>query len=216
MINSIVGRKFEIHPVELKENQVHCSTCGGTKWIIQDDKWLVQCKDCYDGTQKICPICGKIIPRPQYQCEDCRYIREQQEEERRLEKAEKIEPDSEKALSFKVMYSEAIGDDENGFFQDWESFFETFYDLELDAEEDLPRPTYVWGTTERWLRLDADRVLENALDDFYESAASDIGENGYRALQDVLDKWIDEHGNIASYDVSYKTAIRIPWDRYEK
>jgi hypothetical protein len=216
LLNSILGRKFEIFPVELKENQVHCSTCGGTKWMIQDDKWLVQCKDCYDGTQKLCPICGKVVPRPQYQCEDCAHIREQQAEERRLDKAEKIEPDSEKALSFKMMYSEAIGDCENAYFGDWDDFFESFYNLEFEAGEKLPRPVYAWGTTERGLSLHADHVLENALDDFYEDASSDIGDKGYRALQDVLDKWVDEYGNITSYEVSYKCAIRIPWDQYDK
>lgn len=210
MFNKVVGRKFELFPVKLEENRVHCETCGGTKWMIEDEKWLVQCKDCYDGTWKVCPICGKVIPKTHYECFDCSPIKEARAELARLEKAEKIEPDSERARSFGMMYSEAIGGDEDAYFSDWGEFFEKWHDPDSGGER--KRPDYVWGTTMRTLSLDAYTVLENALDDFYEGASDYIGDKGYATLQTALDEWIAKYGNVTSYDFDYRVAIRIPWE----
>lgn len=210
MLNQVVGRKFELFPVELEENQVHCKTCGGTRWMLQDEKWLVQCPDCYNGLLKLCSVCGKPIPRSQYEHPECRPVREARAEESRLEKAEKIEPDSERARSFGMMCSESIGDCENAYFEDWYSFFERWHDLDYAGER--KRPEYVWGTTTRTLSLDSYTILENALDDFYEGALDDIGDRGYAALQTALDEWIKKYGNVTSYDVDYTVAVRIPWE----
>lgn len=212
MLSQIVGRKFELFPVKLEENQVHCEKCGGTRWMLEDDKWLVQCPDCYNGLLKVCPICGKPIPRSQYEHLECRPIREARAEAARLDKAEKIEPYSEKARSFGMMYSESIGDCENAYFEDWYTFFDKWYDAGFEYDGERKRPEYVWGTTERNLSLDSYTVLESALDDFYEGASDYIGDKGYAALQNALDEWTAKYGNVTSYDVDYKVAIRIPWE----
>ncbi len=213
---------------DLHDNEGICPTCHGVGMVIRDNPYglssdpdkrsgafpykrqaIVTCPTCYSGVVHYCPDCGKLIPKSRYQC-DCKATKRRKYRQT-LEAAQKHEPNA-LGTTFKMCYSDRITSHNEGFFSDWDEFFEAWW------EEDIPadRPDYVWGTSPVSLTLDAYDILERATEDMYDGAGDEIGDTGFKALQDALDEWKKEYGCSDSYCEDRKHAIRIPWEDYTK
>ena len=200
-------KKFSIMPKEIPEGYIKCETCGGTGWLLEDDKFLVNCPDCYGGKIKACKYCGKPAHK-MYNgvCKDCQGIYENDLEKSRLEKAEIVEYDSEKSKSQEMYFSEIYPYNE-GYFFDIEEFFDA-----IELEEIEERPKYIWGTTRIDLKINAYDIVESACEDLHEDAFSNVTD--IDELQKFLDKWCNKQSGVESYCMDYKLAIRIPWEEH--
>lgn len=222
-MENILGKKIELLPCKLKENQIHCEVCGGIGWL-SDNGHLKSCPHCSNGAIDCCPECGTPYEvRYVHRCKnpECNknYGKKQAEEKikreaKRIANAEKIDiPDP--FEKFTMLYSEYY-DKNEGYFTDWDEFFDSWteYIDEYDADHDLPlfeRPEYVWGTSCTKISLDADWIIEQATDDLWEGASDNCD---YKSLQEAIDKWCAEQSGTETYLENYKYAVRIPWELY--
>jgi hypothetical protein len=216
MLENILGRKFELHPVQLKENQIHCDFCSGTGWVLRDEKWLESCPRCSRGVIDVCPSCGAPYEaRYIHRCKNPECInndekllaeRRQQEELKRYESAEHLEPTS----SFEALFSENYSHNE-GYFFDWTDFFEDWCDNHDDND---PRPTYVWSTYPVQINLDAYCIVENATEELWEGALDSISDSDMKELQEYLNKWCENQTGTTTYYPDYSKTVRIPWEEY--
>lgn len=219
MIENIVGRKFELHPVELKENQIHCDFCGGIGWVLKDEKWLESCPHCSKGVIDCCPRCGKpYAKRYIHICDnpECiEYERNQRAKEdarkeaERYTRAEHLEPDG-VFEKFTMLYSDYYPYNE-GYFIGWDEFFDEWKEQE---DLDTKRPEYVWATYPIEMSIDAIDILENATSELHEDAMSNIRDNDIKKLQDYLDNWCKKQTGTTTYYVDYSKAVMIPWEEY--
>lgn len=211
---SILHKKIELKPFvteeNLKSNESICTVCNGVGKLLKNEKWLIDCPHCYCGVNKKCENCGETIIRPDYRCQNQSCIAEldRKRVQNIIEKAIKVKHDVLKVKEFKMMYSDFYKYNE-GYFADWEDFFDYWYEYHKDEE----RPQYVFGTTEIKLSIDVDSILLDACDDLHEDAydrLEDIGE-----LQDFLNKWCEKQTGATSYCEDYTYAIEIPWELYK-
>lgn len=105
---------------------------------------------------------------------------------------------------------------------------EDMIDHLLMTDDDLP--PFVWATTEQRLKLDANWILENALDEHHEDARDQISDEAEKALQAFLDEWVTRSDvNVISYaedrtraivfddqDRAYFAGLRIQRDEQRK
>ena len=216
---------------DLHDNEEICETCQGTGIVkdnnvygLSDDpnkqagrfpykhQSIRFCPNCYNGVIHRCEHCGKIMPRSSgiCVCDAASDARRQEEDKKLLEALRKAEEFESDALGsrFGMCYSEHYSHND-GYFSEWEEFFDSF-----EYEEDLPcpHPEYVWGTAEIEISMDADSIIENATDDFYEDASSEIGDAARAELQRFLNDWCLRCGMGKSYTWTTKYKVRIPWD----
>lgn len=72
-----------------------------------------------------------------------------------------------------------------------EGYFRSVDELiEACAEDGEELPAFVWATTETHLSLDADNILESALEEHHEEARAGISREAERDLQALLDVWV--------------------------
>lgn len=178
---------------------------------------LTFCNTCYNGVVHRCEFCGEIIPRMRTKC-TC----EKQKEIDRLELKRKTQEEFENAPlatkeiadSYECFYSEYCSSN-NGYFFDWEDFFDTFScDYPDLPKED--RPKYVWVTDEVKIKLDAGSIIEQATEDLYEDAIYDISSEKEKELQNFLDAWAETCGVGKTYFESHKYKVAIPWEQYDE
>ena len=135
-----------------------------------------------------------------------------------FDKAEIAPEEVEKACEFFYSDYYSRGD---GYFSDWDEFFDD-WDERSDEEDDLGikanlrRPEYVWVTRAVEMSISADSIIENATQDLYEDAISDISDEKIAELQEFLDRWCKTCGVGTTYYESNKYKVRIPWEEYEK
>lgn len=222
-MENILGKKIELLPCKLKENQIHCEVCGGIGWLSENGH-LKSCTHCSNGAIECCPDCGKPYeiryvhrcknPQCEANREKKRIQKDKELESQRIEKAKTIDV-ADPFEKFHMLYSEYY-DNNEGYFEDWDSFFESWHDYVSthDAEHDLPlfdRPEYVWGTSCTKISLDADVIIEQATDDLWEGASDNCD---YSSLQNVLDEWCAEQSGTDTYYEDYTYKVRIPWELY--
>jgi hypothetical protein len=216
MLKNILGRKFELHPVQLKENQIHCDFCSGTGWVLRDEKWLESCPHCSQGAIDVCPSCRTPYKvRYIHRCKNPECVnneeklmaeRRQQEELNRYENAEHAEPTDD----FEALCSEYYSHNE-GYFFSWDDFFDDWYGNHSDED---PRPTYVWATYPMQINIDAYCIVENATDELWEGAFDSISDSDIRELQEYLNKWCANQTGTRTYYPDYSKTVRIPWEKY--
>lgn len=213
MIESIKDKKIELHILKetLEENEFYCPTCSGIGRVLKDGKWLEQCPDCYNGVRRTCSRCGKELKRGYSWCDDsaCREIRESETEAKLFEKAIKIKPDDEIAKNMKMFYSRYYSHCNEGYFSDWDEFFDYWYDNHTDDDQ---KPKYVWGTSVTSLVIDTDSVLSNACEELWEGAYDSL--SGIKDLEDFHKSWCDKQSGTETYWEDHKYAIEIPWEEY--
>ena len=218
---------------DLHDNEQICPVCSGTGLRIEDNRYGLSedpdksagmfpykhqsisfCQNCYNGVVRICPHCGKQLPRGRLKC-DCDYYKRQHEIEmsqklnEELAAAEKHDADA-LGTKFTMAQSDYYPHDD-GYFTEWEEFFDSWNEENEDIER---RPEYVWGTDELKMSMDASSIVENATEDMYEDAMQHIGDAPVKELQQYLDEWIKKYG-VTSYCETHKHAIRIPWEEYD-
>lgn len=224
---------------DLHDDEAICPVCLGTGMCIEDNPYGLSddpnkhlerfpykhqsisfCKNCYNGVVHICPYCGEQMPRGRLVC-SCETACKKQQEARderiaaehklALSKAEKLEPD---ALGSKFdMCSSSWFPENEGYFSDWDEFFEAWHDNEEHHEI---RPEYVWGTDPVDMAIDAYDSVERACEDLHEDAMCNISHESIVELQNFINVWIDRNSPGKTYYESHKYAVRIPWEKYDK
>ena len=216
---------------DLQEDEEICPWCHGIGLVIEDNVYGLSndpdktvgrfpykhqsisfCQHCYNGVVHRCRLCGEIMPRGRLK-HDC-------------EAQRKIDAEVMNAKSMmKFNSAPVMGDEEaeklecfqsdyypynEGYFYDWDEFFDAYYDgVELNCED---RPEYVWATEYEDFKMDARRIVEDATDDLYEDAFYNIKDAKIKELQDFLDKWCSSCGVGRTYFIG-KKKVRIPWER---
>lgn len=218
---------------DLTQNEELCPECNGLGILIKNNVYglsgdrdsfglprfpykhqsLVYCSACFNGVVRRCEFCNEIIPRVNSKCNcekqrEIDYIEFQRKETERLEKAPEAPQEIlEKSLMF---FSEDYGEND-GYFSDWEDFFEFWFD---NHNADDQRPKYVWATEPYDMKIDAANIIESATKDLYEDAYHDISEKKADELQDFLNEWCKTSGVRTTYYQS-KYKVEIPWSDYE-
>ena len=216
---------------DLQEDEVICPICHGTGLTVYDAPYglsndpdktkhfpykhqsISGCQNCYNGVLKVCPHCGNVLTRRDYQC-NCagakaeRHNKKIAKEKEIFNKSIKLNYDDEKAKSMNMLYSEDYGYGE-GYFTEWEEFFEYWNDNHDDSED---KPTYVWGTTSSKIGVDAADIVERATEDLHEDASSNISDEDVNELQNYLDKWCEKQIGTTTYYMTNKYSVLIPWE----
>lgn len=217
---------------DLHDDEEVCPHCHGTGLVIRENRYglsedpnrselfpyvhesLSFCPVCYNGVVHRCKLCGEIIPRGRLK-HDCDAQREIDRCERDRKEAETLRNApmaTPEILEKNVMfYSDSYGNN-NGYFSEWEDFFEDWFD---NHESGDPKPEFVWTTDAEEMRIDATNVLESATDDLYEDAICDISDQKRRELQEYLDNFCKTCGvSDTYYQGRYK--VRIPWEDWRE
>lgn len=164
----------------------YCSECRIVK------RTQVEAEDCC--TPYRCRDCGVEAPRYHFACEGCRKKKDQAREQAEFDKAKK------------VTQAEYAGE---WVYDDRRSNYHSSVEEALDYYDDDPDPPeWFYGTEAEEFGIDADRVLEDALQDSYDGAYDCIPPSAIKELQDFLDKWSKDYGPT-SYSVDYSTVVLV-------
>jgi hypothetical protein len=78
------------------------------------------------------------------------------------------------------------------------------------GDEGYPLPKYVWATKPYKLELDAESILETALEEHHENAHEWISQEAEDDLQAFLDAWCErEDVGVVTYNIDRSNAIAI-------
>lgn len=220
-----------LHKDLCKDEEI-CPWCHGTALVITNNPYGLEgdpdrkaglfpykhqsitfCPHCYNGVIHRCELCGEIMPkgRLKHDCEQQRTIdRKSAAEKERQEMGAAKEYLPEALDDFLMCYYGGYPHD-NGYFMDWDSFFD-WWDSEFEGE--LERPEFVWGTEKVEMSMDADSIIEDATQDLYEDAEDNISGEERKKLQSLLNDWCANCGVGTTYMESHKSKVRIPWDMY--
>lgn len=209
MFEKINNQKFTILPKIPKENEALCPHCGGTGWMIDKEKGLLEsCSHCYSGVVRLCEHCGNPLNR-YGQCKDkeCRnkekILKEQEKELERYKKAKHYTLETVPKEFVGMLYSDSCGYNE-GYFTEIEDL-EDYCDSEYTC-----KPSYVWGTVAIPFELNAYDIVQGALEDSYEYAFYDVNDEALKDLQDAMDKFAKAHSDsLTTYYVDYDVCIDL-------
>lgn len=205
----------------LNDGEELCPTCKGFGVIVKtylNNQTLVFCDTCKGyGVVKRCHLCNKIIPKYISKC-NCEQQREidRIERKKRLAAELSLAPDATPEILAKsdYFYSDDYGENE-GYFNEWEDFFEYWYYLHFGNDDPKKRPMYVWTTEPVDLKLWAGDIVSAATEDLYEDAYDDISDKKIDELQKYLDEWCVTSGcGTTYYQGDHK--VKIPWEEYDK
>lgn len=209
---------------DLQEHEVICSHCGGTGLQVDNNPFglkgenskihfpykqqtIVGCRHCYNGVQKKCLLCGKVLDRGSCQC-DCEQYKIERKKERQNEdletwnKTKKIsfEEACEKYEMLYVSdYDKYINVDE---FEDW------LHDENFQLDEVILLKTY--GTYTMDLTMDASDIIENACSDLHEDAMDNISDKDQKELQILLNQWCENNkAGTTTYYADFKVGVKL-------
>jgi hypothetical protein len=151
--------------------------------------------------QKLCP-CGQVLAAYRLRCRACLDHLEQEKEQARFEKSEKLTIEQYDGPVYWDGHSGNIGD---GYFSDIDAL------LDHCEQEGLDVPEYVWSCEPKEMKLSAEDIIERAVEEMYEDAYDSISEKSKIHLQLFLDTWCKEQ-NIVSWhdDRSRSVLLREP------
>lgn len=207
MFEKINNQKFTILPKTPKENEALCEHCGGTGWMIDKERGILEnCGHCHNGIIRLCEYCGN--PLNSYgQCKDeeCKLNRDKKREWQRVKneldrknEARHYTIETAPKESTIMLYSDDY-DYNNGYFNDMEW---------IDSCNE--KPTYVWGTKAIPFELIAYNIVQNALEDSFEDAFDMVDDEVLKELQDAMDKFVKAHGDsLTTYYVDYNACIDL-------
>lgn len=166
-----------------------CGTCGIVTRTEHEAVGHCEPYDCSGG-------CGAKLPKKEYRtkCDACMEAARQAGEDARYEKARKV-PLAE--------YQQEGLFVEDEWFNDWEDL--------VDSMDSQGRevPEWAWGCEPLAFALDAERLLENALDEHHEDARDGIDDAEVKRLQAFLDEWAAAQ-KITSYQCDTSTVVLLP------
>jgi len=178
---------------------------------------LKPCPYCFNGIVRRCEYCHKIIGRLRTKC-DCATQKQIDQDiknakrQKHLQEAKEVSEEN-----FVMLYTDDFNCGKDGFFEDWEEFFDAYEEAIFDDPtlKDKERPEYVWGTYSTNFKIDAYETVEFATEDLYEDAFDDISGESIKELQKYLDEWCKNCGVGETYYQDIYTKVRIPWEEYE-
>ena len=226
-LESIIGSGLDkdLHETEFATEEV-CENCHGTGIVLaqnpfglSEEKSSVRfpyrqqsftfCPDCFNGIRKRCNLCGELIPRGQliHNCEKRKEIERKKKLEEEKKRVDAL-PWSEVIETLDINYYSESFPFNDGYFTDFDEFFDA-----IEGEVIVEKPEYCFGVTEIPFRIDAESIVENACDDSYEDAIDHVG--NIRALQRLIDGWIEKNGPGSTYVFNKNVKVRIPWEQYK-
>lgn len=180
-----------------------CHDCALTHFIARQtspdkdeahDQAKLNAKRCCN---RICD-CGTLVEmRTLLYCNACRAKHEVEREQVRYKHAKKVSP-----LEYNGwIFADGYGDD--GYFTSCEHLRDhcRIWGKQL--------PTYVWTCNALEFAMDADCIIDQALDEHHEDASDNISDAARGALQYMLDAWTEKQG-IKSYFTDHDVAVVIP------
>lgn len=102
--------------------------------------------------------------------------------------------------SCEYFFSDSYGYD-NGYFDDIDSL------EDYCKDNDVEMPKYIWGTYKKELSMDAESIVSNQLEEWYEDAFDSVDGNELSLLQAVLDDFCKNCGVGCCYEVDYKVCV---------
>ena len=184
--------------VTVDGSTVFCVTCPTCRRLFTSEGTDTATSHATTCCDPRCRDCGLTVPAHRARCVACELLREREKEARLFGEATKTTP-------------EAYGDgwvhlDTEGLRTS--DYFASVTDaLDWCLENGQPRPAYVWGCTTMAFSMDAESVIDAALDEHHEDAHDHIDDA--RGLQTLLDAWCATQ-NVVSYFVDYDVAIVVP------
>lgn len=179
-----------------------CGTCGRVHMHESNAAYCHGIKKCED--------CGVEMPynRLYVICDACIPKREAAKEKERFDKATKLTLEEYEAQTpgcCGVVFCEnthpEIGNGDLG-----EDYWTMDFLADACEDADVPFPDYVYACHECRPHTDAQDVIENTLDNFYEDAIDNISDDKHAELQKLLDDWWDSIG-IVGYEQDVKRVI---------
>lgn len=182
-----------IELVEKGSGQVVAHACGKCRCVRGSRDAAEACCE-----PPKCGTCGEIIG--QFYCGPCIEKRLREEEARRFEKATKINV----ADYDDPLYVDGIGEGDYG-----DGYFSDIDVLEEHcADREAGMPTYAWACSESGYAFDADRLVDDALEEFYDGAKDQLSAGAVEELQTFLDGWRDRNP-ISGWMVDYSRAVLL-------
>lgn len=147
-----------------------CGKCGTVTGTVES----VATDHC---APKMCTKCGKVREYSSYLlCNECRAMKDAEAEAERFDRAEKVTDwDG-------PVYDPNCGGCQDGYFQSVDDLLDHY------ADDDAGPPAYVWATTMTHPSLDADSLMDQALDDTYDGCTLDAEDE----LVEFIGRWNDK------------------------
>ena len=142
-------------------------------------------------------VCGAEIGPSRTKCDECWNKTLAEKAEKVFDRAKKVT--LEDYPSDQPVYWDGLGD---GYFLHIDEL------LDRCEEEGLEVPPYVWSCKEVPFRMEADWLLERALDSHGEGALQEIADKETEELQRLLDEWCARQ-DVKSWQVDYSTAVLL-------
>lgn len=142
---------------------------------------------------KRCGHCDTPLPHEDYFyvfCDACRLRANQEREQAEFEKATKLkEKDYQGDVPLFYPDDHFFFDNNVDDFRDW--WYDYHFDYARPDADPPPFPTYIWLTDcQKGPHLNAEDILESALDEFHEDAGEELDAP---ALQALLDQWCESN-----------------------
>lgn len=183
---------------ELGSDTPIAQACAKCRRVYQiGDAFAERCCD------RRCMDCGASISSSGLvRCNDCAAKHSAVVEAERFDKAEKID-----AADYDgPVYQPQLGDGSRAYggtigdmLDNWDDFF----------GDDVPPPTYAWACTKRRLQIDLDSLIEQACDDHYEDAESDLRDTAGFAELEAAVKQFNDAVTTETWEPDYKRAVLL-------
>lgn len=167
---------------ELKENEKLCNTCGGLG-LTYKNSFVRTCPDCRGGKIRICEFCGEDL-KNNYQrcnCDEAKAKRQKERIEAALKRKEKA---TEVSIDYIIDNDLWLYDDIN------KEYHEDIEGVESD---------WVFTTKVDRLSLNAEYIMENALEELHESVYDSVDWRDYEKLQKVCDEINEKYKDYKTY-----------------
>jgi hypothetical protein len=170
---------------EVGEDEKLCDTCGGFGVIHDKSRRIIKtCPNCLKGKVKICKQCGKKIERGRWRC-DCSGAKKEYQKEKIKKALKKKEKATKVDLDYIIENNLFMYDDINR---------EYIPDIEDDINID-----WAFATNPLLLTLNAEYIMENALEGLHESVYDAVEAEDYNKLQKVCDEINEKYKGYRSY-----------------
>lgn len=148
-----------------------------------------QAEECCEPT--VCK-CGNTCGSPWTICDKCLEKKHQEKEREMFEKAKKV-PQKE--------YVGPVFDRDHS---EWYPSVDEMIERLFDDLKEIPK--YAWAATINKLSLNAQSIVDNALEDHHEDA--EVDDNEVKKLQSLLDEWCASQG-VESWEEDTSTVVLI-------
>ena len=180
-----------------------CGKCYSPKSVGEQNA-IDMAEKCCDPKAYTCKVCGIEVPSYRTMCE-------RHAEQARLRKAVQID---EKDWSDPVQLDGAPGGWGEGYFFDTDDLRESWEDYSwVETSPQVPVPAYCWPCTSSPLALNAESLLEQAVDDMHEDAADQIVDAD--GLYEFIEAWNSRQTCVTWYPDMSRVVV-LDRERFEK